>query len=152
LRPFLDAVFRTPYPLRLLTHPRSTPKKEESAPSNDVKTTPVNDLEKEGVIVLPWITGMKAGAGYDSLTQVVKGDAYDTAWCVINHDGKRVVSSQTRDSYRRLISQNRPERRVSPQPVVPLPMLQSVYQPVSRMGQDPVLQGVPQVLVRCNVL
>lgn len=41
----------------------------------DTSTTPFQDLEKNGVIVLPWINGMREGVGYDSLTQVVKGDA-----------------------------------------------------------------------------
>jgi hypothetical protein len=41
----------------------------------DTNATPFQDLEKNGVIVLPWINGMREGVGYDSLTQVVKGDA-----------------------------------------------------------------------------
>jgi len=47
--------------------------------SNEVATTAYKDLEKDGIIVLPWLQGMKLGAGYDSLAQVVKGDAYDGA-------------------------------------------------------------------------
>ena len=33
-------------------------------------------LDKKGVILLPWLDGMKPGAGYESLSQVVKGDAH----------------------------------------------------------------------------
>jgi hypothetical protein len=47
--------------------------------SNEVAITSYKDLEKDGIIVLPWLQGMKLGAGYDSLAQVVKGDAYDEA-------------------------------------------------------------------------
>lgn len=45
---------------------------------NDKPTvSPFSDLQKDGIIVLPWIEGMEIGAGYDSLTLVPKGTPYD---------------------------------------------------------------------------
>lgn len=39
--------------------------------------TPFADIQKGGIIVLPWLSGMTLGGGYDSLTLVPKGEAYD---------------------------------------------------------------------------
>lgn len=41
----------------------------------DVKTSPFADIAKDGIIVLPWLDGMEPGGGYDSLAQIVKGNA-----------------------------------------------------------------------------
>lgn len=43
----------------------------------DPKTSPFADLTKQGLIVVPWMSGMRAGQGYDALLQVVKGSAAD---------------------------------------------------------------------------
>ena len=42
----------------------------------EITTTPFTGLQTGGIIVLPWLQGMQIGSGYDSLTQVVKGEAY----------------------------------------------------------------------------
>jgi len=34
----------------------------------------ITDIQRGGVIVIPWQTGMELGGGYDSITQVVKGN------------------------------------------------------------------------------
>lgn len=43
----------------------------------DPQTTPFANVQKGGIIVLPWVSGMTLGGGYDSLTLVPKGEAYD---------------------------------------------------------------------------
>ncbi|WP_296420324.1 hypothetical protein [Pseudooctadecabacter sp.] len=39
--------------------------------------TPFGDIQKNGIIVLPWVTGMSEGAGFDSLSLQPKGAPYD---------------------------------------------------------------------------
>lgn len=43
-------------------------------------TSPFADLSKQGLIVVPWMSGMQAGAGFDTLLQVVKGSPADPSW------------------------------------------------------------------------
>jgi hypothetical protein len=34
-----------------------------------------DEIQKGGIIVVPWLSGMNAGVGYDSISQIVKGNA-----------------------------------------------------------------------------
>lgn len=44
---------------------------------SDPQPTNVNAINSTGLIVVPWAIGMQAGAGYDSVGEVVKGGALD---------------------------------------------------------------------------
>ncbi|OYD88072.1 hypothetical protein CDG77_25755 [Nostoc sp. 'Peltigera membranacea cyanobiont' 213] len=63
-----------------------------------------SDIQQGGIIIVPWITGMEAGIGYDSLTQKVKGKAgatqADLSWNTVT------ASSQTYNSQIRRIESN----------------------------------------------
>lgn len=57
--------------------------------------TPFGDIQKNGVIVLPWLTGMKEGAGFDSLSLQPKGAPYDPAKSDLTLQPTSGSSSQT---------------------------------------------------------
>lgn len=63
-----------------------------------------SDIQQGGIIIVPWITGMESGIGYDSLTQKVKGKAASTnadlSWNTVT------ASSQTYNSQIRRIESN----------------------------------------------
>ena len=57
--------------------------------------TPFSGIQKDGIIVLPWIDGMELGSGYDSLTLVPKGAPYDPGITDLTLEPTSGSSSQT---------------------------------------------------------